>query len=87
MKSQNKLGVDVPCVTPDEALEFMAHHLSLAAAYFEAIPEDHEANIKEIERLMDTGIEGYTSPSLKAAKTWLNIITYEYNEMRKGDEE
>jgi len=32
--------IDAPSVTEDEAMDLMLHHLALAAAYFEATPED-----------------------------------------------
>jgi len=38
-------------LTPDAALELMAHHLMMAAVLFEIVPNDHEGNIAEVERL------------------------------------
>lgn len=35
-----RIGVDAPRITQDEAERFMAHHLSLAAMYFEATGSD-----------------------------------------------
>lgn len=81
-KMPNKLKIDVPPVTQDEALELMVHHLSLAAAYFEAAPENYDDNIKEIERIMTSEIKGFVSPGLKAAKAWLLAMDYTYNEMK-----
>jgi len=34
-----RIGIDAPNVSRDEALEFMVHHLQLAAMYFEATTE------------------------------------------------
>lgn len=35
-----KTSPDVPKVTSDEATELMVHHLGLAAAYFQCVPDD-----------------------------------------------
>jgi hypothetical protein len=73
------LGVDAPRVTPGEALELMAHHLQLAAMYYEATTKNHLWAHKEMERLMNRDMEN--SPCFVAARTWLNQIKYAYDEM------
>lgn len=42
---------DAPAVTRDMALELMAHHLSLAAMYFEQVADSDET-VPELRRLL-----------------------------------
>jgi hypothetical protein len=87
MKKPTKYGVDVAPVTSDEALEFMSHHLSLAASYYEATSGNEDANLKEMKRLLSSQIEGYESPTLKAAIVWFETMRKCYNEYEDKDEE
>ena len=84
-KIKHKVGVDVPPVTEDEALEFVIHHLSLAAAYYEATPNDSNNNLKEMERMMASGIQNYETPALKAARAWFSTIEADFERMRNND--
>jgi hypothetical protein len=83
---ERRVTIDIPTVTADEALELMAHHLSLAAAYFEAIPTDAAANLAEVERLMTSDVERstgkpYDEPRIIAARVWLAKITEVFKNM------
>jgi len=85
-KTKPKLGIDVPPVTEDEALELMIHHLSLAASYYEATPNNYDNNYKEMERIMTLhNIPSYTSPALKAARVWLHAIDEDFKRMKNDD--
>lgn len=42
------IGIDVIPVREADAITLMVHHLSLAAAYFEATPEDIQPALDEI---------------------------------------
>lgn len=81
-----KLGVDVPLVTSDEALEFMVHHLSLAAAYYEATGSDEDENYEEMIRLLFSGVPNYEGPCLTAAKVWFQAIRKYYDDLEVEDE-
>jgi len=72
-------------VTEDEAFELMIHHLQMAAAYYEATPEDYDTNYKEMERIMDSGIPGFTTAALKAARAWFYAIDVDYKRMKTDD--
>ena len=69
-------GVDVPPVTRDEALELMVHHLQLAAAYFEATPEDANDCYVEMGRLM-----AGTKPALVGARAFYSSLVEHYAKM------
>jgi hypothetical protein len=80
-----KHKIDMPSVTEDEALELMIHHLSLAAAYYEATSDNQVDNLKEMTRIMDPKIPGYQNPALVAARYWLITLDKHYDEIK--DEE
>ena len=46
------LNISVPRCDPDTALELVAHHLSLAYAYYEITTDDLEVRDAEIARIM-----------------------------------
>ena len=74
----DKLGVDVPRVTRDEALELCAHHLKLATMYFEAVPDLTPHVIAEFRRLIQSDVEGYISPCERAGMEWFKNIDRAY---------
>lgn len=80
------LGLDPPRVSRDMALELMVHHLELAAMYYEATPQDHEATKAEAERLiLEKEVADHVPPSLVALRSWLEAIRQEYEDMKKRD--
>lgn len=85
----NRVTIDVPPVTEDEAVELMVHHLALAAAYYEAVPEDGAAVRGEVERLMtDHQLPTWRSPGLQAACAWLDRIYQAHEAIRsRGSDE
>jgi hypothetical protein len=46
-----RYGIEFPAVTPDEAVEFVIHHLKLAAMFYEACPEDNIQLREELIRI------------------------------------
>lgn len=84
-KSQYKLGIDVPRVTRDVALKLMVHHIELAAAYYEATPEDKGAVRLEAERLLKSSIPGFEDPAIVAARAMLIALNAHYEAMKGQD--
>ena len=80
-----RLALDAPTVTRDEALELMVHHLKLAAMYYEAVPEDIKAVTDEMERLMAEDPVTGPEPALLAARSWLTRIYKVYEAMKDKD--
>lgn len=80
-----KLLLDHPAVTRDEALELMAHHLQLAAMYYEATPEDESANRIEVMRILSSDVKGHEPPGKIAANAWLQAMDQVYGEYRADD--
>lgn len=78
---EGKVGLDAPRVHPDTATELMAHHLQLAAMYFEAIPDKPEENVREIERII-----GKQEPAFIAGKEWLRVIQAYYDKLKEDYE-
>lgn len=64
--------VDVPHVPASAAALFMAHHLSLAAAYYEATDVDRNALVEIIERSMH-------DIAASAAIVWLDHLDAQYS--------
>jgi len=89
-KLKSKVGVDVPPVTEDEALELMVHHLSLAAAYYEATGSNEDENFQEIIRLLRPlpQMPEYEGAALTAAKSWFQAMRKYYDalEVEYSDE-
>jgi hypothetical protein len=81
----DKLGLDAPRVTPDEALELCAHHLKLATMYFEAVPKLMPEVIEEFRRLIKSDVDGHISPCERAGMEWFKNIDMAY-ELTKDDE-
>lgn len=77
-----RIGFDAPRVTRDEALELMVHYLKLAAAYFQATPEDEDANFAEMTRLMTHEIPGHEDPALIAARLWFATMRAHYERLK-----
>lgn len=73
------LGVDVPSVTARDAAFLVAHHLSLAASYFEAANVDNDTLVAEIERVMGAIKPPIESTAARAAVIWLAAITESYD--------
>lgn len=73
-----KVGLDAPRVHPDTATELMAHHLELAAMYFEAIPDKPEENQKELARIV-----GKHEPACIAGLVWLKTIQAYYDKLKE----
>lgn len=83
-----RFSIDPPLVTADEACELMLHHLRLAAAYFEATPEDRRCAqlLQELERqrkMEEPGPWPWLAPSVD----FIRQIAAEYARMEKGVEE
>ena len=73
-----RVRVDTPTVTPDEAVELMAHHLALAAAYYEATPQ--QSTLTEMLRLIKK------EPAREAARQWFIEIDSYYAELKRRQE-
>lgn len=79
-KIRELINIDAPPVTNDEAVELTAHHLSLAASYFEATPRDFEQVKEEVLRILAAKNEG---GRINCAKEWLERINEYYEALRK----
>ena len=82
-KSKERVAVDVPRVTRDEAVELVIHHLRLAAMFFEATPDDDAQQLHdEIMRIS----KGETvAPWRDAALKFCHEINAIYNKMAEED--
>lgn len=77
--AHGRIGLDTfRRVTRDEATELMAHHLSLAAIFYEATPHDEAAVLAEVERLLASGIPDHDGPELIGARAWLAAMNARY---------
>lgn len=76
MSEERTVGVDVPAVIPEAAAMFMAHHLALAAAYYEATDIDRDTLIEVIERSM-------CDLAANAAVIWLDHLDAAYEQLDK----
>lgn len=81
-----RVHVDVPPVTPDEACELVAYHLLMAAAYFEATPDDGCIQlVEELARhrkLQEPGPWPWWAPAVD----FIRGLHHEYEKMEnRGD--
>lgn len=82
--AKGRIGLDsFRRVTPDEALEIMAHHLSIAAIFYEATPTDEAAVLAEVEKLLASDIPDYDCPELIGARAWLAALNAYYAEVKR----
>lgn len=72
-------GIDT---TEDEATELVAHHLLMAAIYFEATPENVEITQAEVRRILT---EKGEPEATEAAAAWLGTINAAYEAMKERD--
>jgi hypothetical protein len=78
-KYEDKMrNLDAPPVTPAKAMAMVAHHLQLAAMYFEAVPDDEVMVKSSIINDMDEKVEGYVSPAQVAARAWIDASNTYY---------
>lgn len=75
----DRVRIDPPTVHPDEAVELMAHHLALAAAYYEATPT--EGVLPEVLRLIEK------EPAKEAAQEWLSALDDYYEDLRRKQDD
>ena len=81
--TETRLHIDPQPVTESMAATLCAHHLSLAAAYFEAAGEDLARLKREAENVMrDPAASMLTSCGLTAAITWLERMDALYRNLR-----
>lgn len=86
--ANGRIGLDTfRRVTRDEALELMAHHLTLAAIFYEATPHDEAAVFAEVERILHSGIPGHDGPELVGARVWLGAMNAYYAALKAKDQE
>ena len=74
-----KVGIDPPKIRCHDAAKLMAHHLSLAAAYFEATPETHVQVLAELADVLDN------PAMLSAARGWYYAMVSGYDALDQGD--
>lgn len=82
----DKMGLDAPRVTRDEALELCAHHIKLATMYFEAVPDMTPEVIEEFQRLIKSDVPTHVSPCEKAGMEWFKNIEMAYEFSKLSDE-
>lgn len=79
--TSHRFRYEAPEVTRDEATELCVHHLRMAAALFQVVPEDNNASlVDEIQRQCTEEIEKY--PAL----AFVHQISNMYERMRKAGE-
>lgn len=71
-------------VHPDECVELVAHHLRLAALFYQSTPEDLAAVNAEIRRLLLVK-HSDDDPAVLGADAFLGAIRRAYEEMKKND--
>lgn len=76
--SDYRVTIDVPQkIDPSKAAELMAHHLMLAAAYFEATPDLQTVALAELNVAFEHNTMGLT-----AARTWFAWMNKAYEDDR-----
>lgn len=74
-----RIGYDCIKVTRDEATELCVYHLRMAAALFQASPDDSNLSLlAEIDRMCD-------DVEKPAIKVWATIMLETYEEMKDRD--
>lgn len=68
--------------TEDEATELVAHHLLMAALYFEATPKDFRKTHGEIKRIL---LGKGETEARNAASAFLENINASYEAMKERD--
>jgi hypothetical protein len=74
-------------VTPDEALECMAHHLRLAALFYEMVPDERLTRV-ELTRLLrkhSGDIPDLSEPVVAAGLAFYDNIDAAYEKMKEND--
>lgn len=83
----DKVTVDFPQVDPEQAARLMAHHLQIAAALFEALPEPfstHDLLLHYEFELLGYGSAHYhPTPALIAGRAFIEAICKHYLELDK----
>lgn len=73
--SAREVHIDVLPVTEDTAVELFIHHAALAAAYFEATPDDEIAQIKqEAKRIIGSGVLGEDTAMYKGVIALATVL-------------
>lgn len=90
MPAPERFAIDLQTsVTRDEAVELCVHHLQLAAAYFEATPDDAGLQLaEEIERAVRASASGTIPddpPWARAAHAWAEAIKWVFESMNEDD--
>lgn len=75
-----KVGIDPPKIRGRDAARLMAHHLSLAAAYYEATPD---TQVQVLSELLD--VFGEDHSALSAARQFYQVLVSSYDAMAQGD--
>lgn len=70
-----RIHLDPPTVRETDAARLMAHHLSLAAMYFEATPETTAPGLAAIADAFSSNEIGLTS-----ARIWFESMTVAYDD-------
>lgn len=81
-KLPDHVYADGPRVSRDQAVEFLAHHLSLAAMFFECTPDDFGETRAEVLRILGDADD---ERAVEAAEAFLDAINVFY-ERTKADE-
>lgn len=75
-----RINTDQLSITQDEAVELCAHHLRLAALFYQSTPEDAAAVRGEILRILRTAEH---SDALEAAGAFLRAIEDYYRQLKE----
>lgn len=75
-----RINTDQLSLTTDEAVELCAHHLRLAALFYQSTPEDAAATCGEILRIISTADH---SDAHLAAGAFLRAIEDYYRQLRE----
>lgn len=88
-KDDGKVGLDPPRVHPDMAVELCIHHISLAHMYYQAVPDDENAQlIAEAQRqFLDHHSETYVPPEMAGLLAFAGALLKYYTNLKieQGD--
>lgn len=78
----SRVQVDLATVDQDEAASLVAHHLAMAGAMFQALPEGGEA--EAMRHALDKQFQGFNLER-KAAASFVTSIVNSYYDLKEDD--
>jgi hypothetical protein len=78
----SRVQVDLATVDQDEAASLVAHHLAMAGAMFQALPEGNEA--EAMRHAIDQQFQGFNMEA-EAAHRFCDILVARYEALKDDD--